>query len=604
MTQTEKLEALRKKMKELKVNGFFVPMADQFQNEYVPKCFERLKWISGFTGSSGWVVILEDKAAFFTDGRYTIQAREEIDADCFEIYSTSEDQDPTPTLKPHKWIEENLGKNAKFLIDSMLHTASDANKIIESVEGVGSELVCSEDNLIDLVWKDRSDLPSEQAFIHPLEYAGKASADKISDVIAVMKRKNTDYLVITAPESICWLLNVRGGDVNYNPLVLSYALLDKTGKIEWFVDDSKLSQEVIDWVSDSTSLSIFGSFSFRLKELAIKGGVFWLDSSSAPYQFERVVEMNGGVVFGDKEPIELMKAKKNEVEIKGTIQAHIRDGVALTRFLNVLDNKGKVAELDEMSAAALLDGFRAENDKFKGLSFPTISGVGDHGAIIHYMVNEKSNKPLSSGEVYLVDSGAHYLDGTTDVTRTVAVGEVTGEMKDRFTRVLKGHIKIATAEFSYGETGNNLDKKARVALEAVGLDYAHGTGHGVGCFLSVHEGPCNISPTSLKTPLEVGMIISNEPGYYKEGCYGIRIENLLTVVDTNKKDDDEKSILGFRTITLAPIDKSLINMDLLNNKELKWLNSYHLRVRKELTPLLEKTDSSALKFLEKATQPL
>ncbi len=599
MTQAEKLKALRDEMKKHGVDGFYVPRADQFQNEYVPDCAQRLSWITEFTGSHGVAIVLDDKAAFFTDSRYTIQARNEVNADNFELYSVSEGQGLTSTIKPSEWLEKNLKAGGKFALDPMLHTAAMALKLKEAVKKVGAELVFVENNFIDNVWADQPSMPQDKVFIHPLEYAGKSTTDKLVDITKVMTEKSVDYLAVTATDNICWLLNVRGNDVEYNPIVLSYALINKTGQVEWFVDKDKVDAEVEVWVKDNVVIKDLEEFENVLAEVSKKNSKVWLDSGSMPVKFSQIVESNGGAVFKDVEPIDLMKVKKNDVEVAGSIAAHIRDGAALTRFLAVLDDRAEVAKLDEMSAADLLESFRAQNDKFKGLSFPTISGAGSNGAVVHYTVSEKSKQPLTSGSVYLVDSGAQYLDGTTDVTRTVMVGDdITDETKDNYTRVLKGHIQVALSEFPKGTTGNKIDEKARAALVAVGLDYGHGTGHGVGSFLCVHEGACTISPLAKTVPFEKGMIISNEPGYYKEGEYGIRIENLVTVIEK------ENGNLGFETLTLAPIDKNLINKDLLNDEEVEWLNGYHSRVREKLKPLLQESDSKALEFLIKATEGL
>lgn len=584
------------------IDGFFIPRADEFQGEYVPKSNERLAWISGFTGSSGYAVVMKEKTAFFTDGRYTLQARDEVDDGDFSIFSTAADQSPTPTLLPSEWIEKNLPAGAKFGIDPWMHTPADVKKLEEAVKKAGGTLVFVDSNPLDAAWENRPAAPLTPAVPHPLQFAGKSSDDKRAALSEILKSKGADALAITLPEEICWLLNVRGSDVPCTPFTLSYALLHKDGTVDWFVDPRKVSEETRKWAGKDVTVHDIGEFSRHLEKAARAGGKIWIDPNSAPAKAENIVTQNSGALHSERSPIQMMKALKNDVEIQGSINAHIRDGAALTRFMAAIDANPK--QFDEISASDLLEKIRSEGENFKGLSFDTISGAGGNGAIVHYRSSKATNQPVTSGPVYLVDSGAQYLDGTTDVTRTLAVGPVTPEMKEHFTRVLKGHIQVSMSAFPEGTTGDKLDAKARAALKEVGLDYAHGTGHGVGSYLSVHEGPCGISPRSSTVPLAPGMIISNEPGYYKEGSYGIRIENLVVVVDTGKKDIDGKPLLGFKPLTMAPIDRALIEPSLMTDDELAWLNDYHAEVRKNLLPRLEKLDPSAAEFLKRATDPL
>lgn len=599
-----RMAALRAEMKKRGIDGFFVPRADEFQGEYVPKRAERLAWITGFTGSAGYAVVLNDSAGFFTDGRYTIQARDQVSAKDFEICNLSEDQHPYPTMTPVEWIEKNLPKGATFGIDPWVHTPNDMKKIKEAVEKAGGKLVLLDDNPLDAAWQNQPPAPLAPVVPHPMEYAGKESLDKRQDLAKALAAKDADAIAITLPEEICWLLNIRGGDVPCTPFALSYAIAHKDGTVDWFIDDRKLAAETKQWVGADVRIHAPEDFAPAVEKLSAEGKKIWVDPAAAPVKLLDLVGSGKGSTHLERSPIQLMKAKKNDVEINGSITAHIRDGVAITRFLAAILDQGAPAKHDELSATQLLQDLRAEGEKFRGLSFDTISGAGGNGAIVHYRSEPKTNKPLLAGPVYLVDSGAQYLDGTTDITRTIAVDTPNQEMKDNFTRVLKGHIAVAMATFPEGTTGDKLDALARKPLKDVGLDFAHGTGHGVGSYLSVHEGPCGISPRSTTVPLEAGMIISNEPGFYKEGEYGIRIETLVTVVETGETDKDGKKMLGFKTLTLAPVDRNLIEPSLMTDAELAWLNDYHAQVAKTLLPLLEKTDSKAAAFLKQATAPI
>ncbi len=599
---SEKLDNLRAEMKKRGIDGFFVPRADEFQGEYVPERADRLAWITGFTGSAGFAVVLAGKAAFFTDGRYTLQAREQVNAQDFGVYSTAADQAPTPTMLPTEWIEKNLGQGKKFGIDPWVHTPNDVKRIEAAVKKAGGTLVFVDSNPLDAAWNDQPAAPLTPAVPQPLQFSGVSSDDKRKQLSAKLAAKGADAIVLALPEEVCWLLNIRGADVPCTPVTLSYAVAHQDGSVDLFIDARKVPQETRDWMGANVRLHDLNDFAPALAALAQQGKKVWIDPNSAPAKTEQVLKDNGAAPIADANPVQLMKAVKNATEIQGTINAHIRDGAALTRFIAKVSAHPE--KFDELTAAARLEDIRKTGQYFKGLSFDTISGAGGNGAIVHYRSSPETNKPITAGPIYLVDSGAQYLDGTTDVTRTLCVGPVTPEMKEHVTRVLKGHIQVAMATFPAGTTGDKLDVKARAALKDVGLDYAHGTGHGVGSYLSVHEGPCGISPRSSTVPLQPGMIISNEPGYYKEGAYGIRMENLVTVIDTGKKDADGHALLGFKTLTLAPFDRNLIEASLLTDDELKWLNDYHAEVRKQLLPLLENTDPAAAAFLKQATDPI
>jgi len=606
-----KLADTRAEMARRDIDGFFVPRADEYHGEYVPPRAGRLEWVTEFSGSAGAAVILKDKAGFFTDGRYTLQARKQVNAKDFYIGTTAPDKkDLKRPLTPTEWIEKNLPKGAKFGIDPWVMTANEVKSVKEKVEAAGGTLVFVDSNPLDAAWKDQPAAPISPVVPQPLEYAGKSSDEKRKALAEKLTEKGTDAIAIGFPEEICWLLNVRGGDVPCTPFALSYAIAHKDGTVDWFIDQRKLTDKTKEWVGKDVRIHDLAEFSGSLAALAKQGKKVWVDPYSAPIKAQIIVTDNGGTVYtgnpGDRSPLQLMKALKNKVEIDGTAAAHIRDGAALTRFLAEIADPDKAATHTEISASDTLQGFREENEKFRGLSFDTISGAGGNGAVIHYRSTPETDQPLTAGPVYLVDSGAQYLDGTTDVTRAVAVGTTkpSADMIENFTLVLKGHIDVAMAVFPAGTTGKPLDDKARAALLEKKRDYAHGTGHGVGSYLSVHEGPCGISSASTSVPLEPGMVISNEPGYYKEGEYGIRIESLVTVIDTGKKDADGKNLLAFKTLTMAPIDRKLINADLLTTDELKWLNDYHAEVQKNLLPLLEKTDPKAAAFLKKATAPI
>lgn len=590
--------AIRREMKALGVDGVLVPRGDEFQGEYVPASSERLAFATGFTGSAGSAVILEEKAGFFTDGRYTIQAREQVPAPLFDVCSTAEGQSPTPTMTPSQWLEKNLTSGQKLGFDPWLHTVAEAKAIKAAADKAGAELVALAANPLDRAWSDRPALPLSPVAAHPDIYTGKPSAEKRAEIAGALKNHGARSCVLTLPEDIAWLLNIRGNDVPCTPFALSYAILHDTGKLDLFIDPRKLTPDAMAHLGPDVAVNDIGTMPAALEKLGRTGQGVLIDPARTPKAVETALASAGALIIEGTDPCQLPKALKNPVEQAGMIAAHVRDGAALTRFLARLDDPAETARLDEISGAGMLRSFRAENDKFRGLSFDTIAGAGGNGAIVHYRSTPKSNRPLTSGPVFLLDSGAQYLDGTTDVTRAVAVGTPTPEIRENFTRVLIGHIRLAKHVFPKGTTGDILDALARSSLKEAGLDYAHGTGHGVGCHLSVHEGPCGISPMAKKVPLMAGMVISNEPGYYKTGEYGIRIENLVLVEDAGNDQ------LKFRTLTLAPIDRKLIEPSLMSDDELKWLNDYHAEVRQKLKPLLDKKDPKAAAFLEKATEPV
>ncbi|BBK44242.1 Xaa-Pro aminopeptidase [Allostella vacuolata] len=572
--------------------GFVVPLADEHQGEYLPARAQRLSWLTGFTGSAGQAVILAETAAIFVDGRYTLQVRDEV---------------PVDLLTPHQIPDESVGDWLRGLLrpgdrigyDAWLHTPAQVARLRAAVEGAGGTLAAVDGNPLDAVWVDQPPPPGAPAVPHPLVYAGETAAAKRLRIADLVAGGGADAVVLSAPDSIAWLLNVRGGDVPCTPFVLSFALLHRDGQVDWFVDRAKLGADMAAHLGNGVRVEPPAALGERLDALVRGGARLMADPGSAPaWVLDRIAAAGGAAIQAD-DPCMLPKACKNAIEIAGFRAAHRRDGVALARFLAWLAAEAGHG-IDELDAVERLRAFRAASDLYRGGSFETISGSGPNGAIVHYRSSPRTNRKLGPGELYLVDSGGQYPDATTDVTRTVAVGEPSAEMRDRFTRVLKGHIAIATAIFPRGTAGSQLDALARHALWQAGLDFDHGTGHGVGSYLSVHEGPHRISKGGSGVALRPGMVVSNEPGYYKTGAYGIRIENLVTVVPVDLPGA-ERPMLGFETLTLAPIDRTLVAVELLTAGERAWLDAYHSRVRSDLGPLV---DEATRAWLAGATRPL
>ena len=600
-----RLAALRAELARRGLDGFVVPRADQHQGEYVAAASERLAWLTGFTGSAGTAVVLGARAAVFVDGRYTLQARDQVDGACFDHRHLIE-------APPESWIEANLGPGGKLGCDPWLHSERQMERLRKAAGAAGGELVAVEDNPLDAVWAERPAPPRAPILPHPLEYAGRTSADKRAELAQELAQKNLAAAVLTLPDSIAWLLNVRGGDVPRAPLPLSFALLRADATVDWFVAPEKLSPELEAHLGNGVSPRQPGALGPALDQLGGAGARVLADpDSAAAWVFVRLRAAGAEVVAG-ADPCQLPKARKNAVELDGARAAHRRDGLALTRFLAWLDReapaRGPGEEVGEVEAADHLRALRAEDDRFRDLSFDTIAGAGANGAIVHYHAQAESQGRLRKGELFLLDSGAQYPDGTTDVTRTIAIGAPSAEMRERFTRVLKGHIALATARFPRGTSGSQLDVLARYHLWQAGLDYDHGTGHGVGSYLGVHEGPQRISKVPNRVALEPGMIVSNEPGYYKTGAYGIRIENLVAVVESEVREEGRggeggagRNMLAFETLTLAPIDRNLIETDLLSPQETAWLDAYHARVR---AAHRDQLDPETAIWLDAATRPL
>jgi len=584
---------LREELGRRNLDGFLIPRSDEHQGEYVPPHAERLRWLTGFNGSAGMAVVMKDKAAIFVDGRYTLQVRGQVDLDTFEAKHLMDEP-------PARWIEENLPKGAKLAYDPWLHTIDAVARLRKAAEAAGGTLVPVDTNPLDAVWDDQPEPPVAKIRPHPIEYAGEPAADKIRRIASDLMSGDADTAVLTMPDSIAWLFNIRGSDVPHTPLPLSFALLHEDGHAELFIDERKLDDEVRAHLGNVVTLRPRGELGTALDELGQAGKTVLVDPATCASWIEARLSAAGAEVKRGTDPCELPKAIKNEAEVAGTRAAHLRDGQALTKFLKWIGTEAPKGGVTEIDAAKRLETFRAETGELKDVSFDTISGAGANGAIVHYRVTNATNMPLKPGELFLVDSGAQYMDGTTDVTRTVAIGTPGAEERDRFTRVLKGHIGIATARFPEGTSGAQLDAFARMALWKSGLDYDHGTGHGVGSYLSVHEGPQRISRMGHQ-PLKAGMIVSNEPGYYKPGGYGIRIENLVVVTPPAPVEGGERMMMGFETLTLAPIDLALVEKSLLTEEEVDWLNAYHARVRAALSPGL---DAETKAWLEESTRPI
>ncbi len=583
-----RVAALRTELRRLRLNGFVVPRADEHQNEYVPKGAERLAWLTGFSGSAGVAVVLADKAAIFVDGRYTVQVRDQVDTAVFTPESWADNP-------PERWIEHHLGAGA-LGYDPWLHTPAQLEKLARAVEAAGGTLVAVDQNPVDAVWPDRPAPPLGAVTLHPQDYAGQSRDEKIEAVRKLLG--SADGLVLTDPHAVAWLFNIRGSDVNYTPLPLSFALLRREGRPLLYIDGRKLSNSIRDDLADAADIAEPHQLAADLAILGRTAAKLRFDAATAPSKLVEILRKAGGKPDVGTDPIALLKAAKAPAEREGSRAAHLRDAAAFARFLHWFDREAPKGGLTEIAAVEALETFRRDTGLLKDLSFPTIAGFGPHAAIPHYRVTSASNLPIGPG-IFLIDSGAQYVDGTTDITRTLIVGPADAEMKRCFTLVLKGHIAIARAVFPVGTSGAQLDPFARQALWRAGLDFDHGTGHGVGSYLSVHEGPQRISKLGT-VPLADGMMLSNEPGYYKAGHWGIRIENLL-LVETRAIPGGERPSLGFETLTFAPIDVRLIDASLMTPDEIAWLDAYHAEVRAKVSPLVE-PDVAA--WLDAATRQL
>jgi len=590
-----RLARLREVMTARGLDGFIVPRADQHQGEYVPPCGQRLSWLTGFTGSAGLAIVLRDRAALFVDGRYTLQAAAQVDTALFEIRHLVDEP-------AWRWLAGAAAKGAVIGYDPWLHTPQEVERFRAGAARAGASLQPVA-NPVDEAWSGRPPAPLAPVVPHSDGYAGESAEAKRTRLGRGLAEEGAAAAVLTMPESIAWLLNIRGGDVPHTPLPLSFAILRQDGTVTLFIDRRKLAPGLDRHLGNAVTIEPPDRLGPALDALAASGERVQVDpGTAASWVFDRL-EQAGGHIHRAADPCLLPKACKNPVELDGTRAAHRRDGAAVTRFLAWLAREAPKGELAEIAASDRLESFRRAGEHFRDLSFPTISGAGPNGAIVHYRAMPETERRLEPGNLYLLDSGAQYLDGTTDITRTIAIGPPSDEMRDRFTRVLKGHIALALARFPKGTTGSQLDAFARRSLWDEGLDYDHGTGHGVGSYLSVHEGPQRISKAANTQPLLPGMIVSNEPGYYKTGAYGIRIENLVVVQPWNGAAEGgrERDMLCFETLTLAPIDRNLVARELLEDEEIAWLDAYHTRVRETLTPLV---DPDTARWLEAATAPL
>jgi Xaa-Pro aminopeptidase len=584
------LSALREELIRQGLDGFIVPRADEHLGEYVPASAERLAWLTGFTGSAGLAAALPDCAAVFTDGRYVLQVAAQTDATLWERRHITEDPPPA-------WLAAHARPGARIGYDPLLISEEGLARYTEA----GLTMMPVACNPVDAVWTDRPPPPRAPAVPHVLEHAGRSADEKRADIARALADAKQDAAVLTDPASIAWLLNVRGGDVPFTPFALGFALVHADGGTELFMDPAKLPEQTRAWLGNAVSVAARDALAPALARLA--GKRVRVDPAGSPAWFAQTLREAGATVVSGPDPCLLPKACKNEVEQRGARDAHGRDAVAVCRFLHWLDGAVPGGDVTEMSAAAKLLALRGEVTGFREESFPAISGAGEHGAIIHYRVTEASNRPIRPNEVYLIDSGAQYPDGTTDITRTIWTGPGTApaELRERVTRVMKGHIAIATLVFPQGAGGAHLDAFARRALWTAGLDYDHGTGHGVGSFLSVHEGPVGLSKLARPVPIAAGMILSNEPGFYLPDHYGIRLENLLLVQPAEMPGEGKKPFLRFETLTLAPFDTRLIEQGMLEGWELEWLDLYHARVLKEVGPRL---DAPARAWLAAACAPV
>ncbi len=588
-----RLAALRAELARRGLDGFAVPHADRHQNEYLPPCEERLAWLTGFTGSAGIAVVLADRAALFVDGRYTLQAGDQIDTALFTIEHLVD-------APPSSWIETQLAPGQRLGYDPWLHTAEGAERLAKSCAAVGAVLVATEPNPIDAVNRDRPPPPHGAVVPQDLRFSGEPAAEKLDRLRVEIRKLKADALVVSDPHAVAWTFNIRGADVAHTPLPLAFAIIPVEGGAALYIDDRKLTVAAREALAGLVEIRPEPTFAADLAALGSEHRTVRLDQATAAQAISLSITAHGGKAPRGSDPIAAMKAVKNAAEIEGSRAAHRRDGAAVTNFLAWLDREAPRGMLTEIDAVAALETFRRDTGLLRDVSFPTISGSGPNGAIVHYRVTRKTSRTIAPGELFLIDSGAQYQDGTTDITRTVAVGEPTPDMRDRFTRVLKGHIAIALAVFPDGTAGSQLDSFARAFLWAAGLDFDHGTGHGVGSYLSVHEGPARISKLGTAA-LRRGMILSNEPGYYKTGAYGIRIENLVLVAEATAVPGAEKPLNRFETLTLAPIDRRLIDRSLMTAQEIDWLDAYHAEVRDTLSPLVAEANRA---WLAAATAPL
>ena len=579
-----RLAALRKRLGQEGLAGFVVPRADAHQGEYVAARDDRLQWLTGFTGSAGFAIVLPKVAGVFIDGRYRVQVKAQVDLAHFTPV-------PWPEEQPGPWIRARLaeeGAGGEIGYDPWLHTADEISRLEGALEGSGIGLrPCS--NMVDAIWPDQPAPPMGRAFVHPDALAGATSAEKRADLAATLRKAGHRAAVITLPDSLCWLLNLRGSDVPRNPVLHGFAILHDDARVTLFAEAAKFDAEIKAHLGAQVQLRPPAAFVPALHTLP---GPVRVDRATAPLAVSRELEEAGVTVVWGDDPCRLPKACKTSGELAGMREAHLRDGAAMVEFLCWLDAQPPES-LTEIDVVTALEGFRRATNALHDISFDTICGAGPNGAIMHYRVTRESNRPVGRDELLLVDSGAQYPDGTTDITRTIAMGDPGDEARQCFTRVLQGMIAISRARFPKGLAGRDIDPLARYPLWLAGQDFDHGTGHGVGAFLSVHEGPQRISRIS-EVPLQPGMILSNEPGYYREGAFGIRLENLIVVIPAPPLGDN-RAQLAFETLTFVPLDRRLIATDLLAPGERDWLNAYHAEVLAKIGPRLSEPAAAWLK---------
>jgi Xaa-Pro aminopeptidase len=595
----DRVKALRAALRAAGLTGFIVPHADEHQSEYLPASAERLAWLTGFAGSAGMAIVLADSAAIFVDGRYTLQVRDQVDGTLFSYEHLVE----TP---PAKWLAGRLKSGDRIGYDPWLMTIGEVRRFAAACRGANAECVPVAENPLDKVWSDRPAPPLGQVSVQPLDYAGEDARDKIARLQASLRDRKVDAVVLPQADSIAWTLNIRGADIAHNPVPLAFAILPANGKPSVFIDGRKLTNSVRAAIADLAEPKEPSALAGDLAALGASGAKVLLDPQTTADAIAGAIREAGGTIVEGPDPVALPKARKNATELDGARRAHLRDGVAMVRFLAWIDANAPDGGIDEIAAADRLEAFRADTARADGselidVSFDTISGAGPNGAIVHYRVSTATNRTLEPGSLYLVDSGAQYVDGTTDITRTVAMGDPSAEARACFTRVLQGMIAISRARWPKGLAGRDLDGFARYHLWLAGQDFDHGTGHGVGAYLSVHEGPVRLSRIS-EIPLEPGMILSNEPGYYREGAFGIRIENLVVVqVAPDLPGADDRAMYSFETLTFVPIDRRLIDAAMLSGPERDWLNAYHAEVLEKIGP---RVGDAVRAWLEAATAPI
>jgi len=593
----DRLSKLRSLMKKNKVDAYIIPSTDAHASEYVPALWQRRAWISGFTGSAGDVVVTADKAGMWTDSRYFLQAENQLADSGIDLYKLGLPE----TQSIIQFLKDGLKEGQAAGIDPCLQSRNEAVEMKKELAGKKIQLKYLEENLVDQIWNDQPELPDAPIMIWDEKYAGESAESKVQRIREKMAAEGADVHVLTMLDAAAWTFNIRSTDVDYNPVVISYALITPE-KAELFCSLKKVDRKAKKVLKKAAKIYDYNDFKKRLLKYTKKKSCVWLDGGSVNQWVVSLVEKKKAQIIYKESPVVLFKAMKNETELKGIKASHIRDGIAMVKFLHWLENAVLKGGVTEMSASDKLESFRKEQEDFKGLSFESISAVNEHAAIVHYTSSEETDVPIKDPGIYLVDSGGQYLDGTTDITRTIVFGEPSAEQKDRFTRVLKGWIAIMQASFPRGTQGIQLDTLARKALWEIGLNYGHGTGHGVGAFLGVHEGPQGISYyRGIGVPLELGMLCSNEPGFYKEGEYGFRVENLIFTVKDEEKSSDDFEFYKFENVTFCPIELSLIDKALLSADETKFINDYHKEVHEKLSPLLEGVE---LSWLTKATRPL